>query len=84
MDFQGMQSMVWMDLQGMQSNSWKWSNLDWNSSSSLTTYFNIPTLWSAVASSRNTLVLIPTLGNWQNVFDNVCLWKILLFFWEEN
>jgi len=52
-----------MDLQGMQSNSWKWSNLDWNSSSSLTTYFNIPTLWSAVASSRNTLVLIPTLGN---------------------
>jgi len=67
-----------MDLQGMQSNSWKWSNLAWKSSSSLTIYFSIlPTLWSAIASSWNTLVLISTLGNWQNVFDNLCLWKIL-------
>jgi len=56
-----------MDLQGTQSNSWKWSNLAWNSSSSLTIYFSIlPTLWSAIASSRNTLVLTPTLGNWNN------------------
>jgi len=38
-------------------NSWKWSNLAWNFSNSL---FSI--LWSAIASSRKTSVLILTLG----------------------
>jgi len=45
-------------------NFWKWSNLAWNSSSSFTIYFSYSsTLWSAIVSSRKTLVLIPTLGN---------------------
>ena len=31
---------------------------------------------------KKTFVLILTLGKWQIAFDNMCLWKIIIFFWE--
>jgi len=67
-------------------NSWKWSHthLAWNSSSSLTICFSILPLCGLQLPLRETLVLIPILGKWQSAFDNMCLWNILIFFWEKN
>ena len=65
-------------------NSWKWSNLAWNSSSSLTIYFGIlphvvcKCLFAKQTGSHSDM------GKWQNAFDSMCLWKIVIFFWEEN
>jgi len=64
-------------------NSWQWSNLDWNSSSSVTVCFCILQLCGpAISSSRKEFVLILTLGKWQSTFDYMCFWKNLIFFWE--
>jgi len=59
-------------------NFCKWSNLAWNSSSSLAIYFCVlPPSWSAITSSRKGFALILTLGKWQKAFDNMLLRKIL-------
>jgi len=64
-------------------NSWKWSNLAWSSSNSVTIYFCIlPLCGPANSSSRKTSVLILTLGKWQNAFDNMCYCKNWIYFWE--
>ena len=58
-------------------NSWKWSNLAWSCSSSLTIYFCVlPLCGPAIASSQKAFVLILTYGNWQNAFDNVSLQEV--------
>jgi len=55
-------------------NSCKWSNLAWSSSSCAPIYFCILPLRGI------HFVLILTLGQWQNAFDNVRLRKNLIFF----
>ena len=67
-------------------NSWKWSNLAWNSSSSTALQFILlffhfvvlqlllqKTHWFSFRHRENDRMLL-----------TMCLWKILIFFWEEN
>ena len=64
-------------------NFWKWSNLAWNSCTTLAIYFCfLPLCGRAIASLREASFLILTLGKWQNSFDNICFWKNLMYFWE--
>jgi len=55
--------------------SWKWWNMAWNPSSSLTIYFSILPLCGRQLPLRKTFIFILTLGKWQNAFDNMCLCK---------
>ena len=65
-------------------NSWKWSNLAWNSSSSITNYFSILPLCGLPLPLRETHGF--SFRRWENdrMLLTMCLWKILIFFWEEN
>jgi len=64
-------------------NSWKWSNLAWNSSGGLTIYFGILPLRGLQLPLRAKSIRSHSdIGKWQNAFDNMCLWKIFIFLWE--
>jgi len=66
-------------------NSWQCSNLAWNSVALNYNLFHCSfTLWSCIRLFAKHIGSRSDIGKMTECFWQMCLWKILIFFWEEN